>query len=277
MRRARPDRFAGEAVLERLLARARAEAWRKRAIGERIGAIGLALVGTPYVAATLEGGGGREVCSVNLRGLDCVTFVETALGVARMLKGGGRTPRALLEQVRFTRYRAGRVRGYASRLHYTSDWLADNARKRVVRLVTCELPGAARWEKRVSFMSTHPAAYPALAADPALVQALARIEGRLSGRPMVYLPKDRVADVQPSLMTGDIVGITTSIEGLDCAHAGLCYRDEQGRVRLLHASTTTQEVTLDDELTAYLARVRTHTGIIVARPLDPTRRRVGRR
>jgi hypothetical protein len=266
------DAFSGRKVFERLLALAREHGWRKLPIGERIGAIGIALLHTPYVAATLEVGNDREVCSVDLDGLDCVTFFETALCFARMLKGGGRTPRALLGQVRFTRYRAGRLIGYASRLHYTSDWFADNARKRVVRLVSRELPGAARLEKRVNFMSTHPAAYPPLAADPTLVQAIARIEDRINAQPLVYVPKDRVIDAQAFLMTGDIVGITTSIEGLDCAHAGLCYRDEQGRVRLLHASTTAREVTLDDELTAYLARVPTHTGVVVARPLEPTRR-----
>ena len=267
------DAFSGREVFERLLARARAQAWRTLPIGERIGAIGLALLDTPYVAATLEAGDGREVCSVNLHALDCVTFFETAVGVARMLKAGGRTPRALLEQVRFMRYRAGRLDGYVSRLHYTTDWFADNARKRVVRLVTRVLPGAARLEKRVNFMSTHPAAYPPLAADPALTRTMARIEDRLTRRPMIYVPKDRVVDAQRFLMTGDIVGFTTSIEGLDCAHTGLCYRDEHGRLRLLHASTTARKVTLDDDLTAYLARVPSHTGIIVARPLEPARER----
>jgi hypothetical protein len=264
------DAFSGREVFDRLLAQAREREWRKLAIGERIGATGIALLGTPYVAATLEVGD-REVCSVDLGAMDCVTFFETAVCFARMLKGGARTPRALLEQVRFTRYRAGRLDGYASRLHYTSDWFADNARKGVVRVVTGELPGAARLEERVNFMSTHPAAYPALAADPTLVRTIARVEDRINGRPMVYVPKDRVVDAQSSLMTGDIVGITTSIDGLDCAHTGLCYRDGQGRVRLLHASTTAREVTLDDELTAYLARVPTHTGVMVARPLEPRR------
>jgi hypothetical protein len=269
--RATLDSFSGGEVFERLLALARAQAWRKLPIGERIGAIGLALLHTPYVAATLEAGDDREVCAVDLHGVDCVTFFETALCFARMLTVGGRTPRALLEQVRFTRYRAGRLNGYASRLHYTSDWFADNARKRVIRVVTRELPGAARLDKPINFMSTHPAAYPPLAADPTLVRTIARIEDRINGRRMVYLPKDRVAGAQSFLMTGDIVGITTSIAGLDCAHTGLCYRDEQGTVRLLHASTTAGKVTLDDELAAYLARVPTHTGVMVARPQELAR------
>jgi len=53
-----------------------------------------------------------------------------------------------------------------------------------------------------------------------------------------------------------------------CAHAGFCYRDEGGTVRLLHASTTQKAVILDEELATYLARVPTHTGIMVARPLE---------
>ena len=79
-----------------------------------------------------------------------------------------------------------------------------------------------------------------------------------------------MAAAQPLLMTGDIVGVTTAIEGLDCAHAGLCYRDQAGRLRLLHASTTRRAVILDEELATYLGRVSTHTGIMVARPLEVT-------
>ena len=84
------------------------------------------------------------------------------------------------------------------------------------------------------------------------------------------MPKVKVADAQPLLMTGDIVGITTTIDGLDCGHAGCCYRDERGVLRLLHASTTQNAVILDDDLATYLARVSTHTGIMVARPLEVT-------
>ena len=78
----------------------------------------------------------------------------------------------------------------------------------------------------------------------------------------------RSAAAQPLLKTGDIVGVTTSIDGLDCAHAGLCKRDASGVLRLLHGSTTQKAVILDAELATYLGRVSTHTGIMVARPLE---------
>ena len=265
-----PNVFTGLEAFEQLLRLARGRAWSDLPIGERICAIGMALRQTPYVAATLELYEDREVCSVNLRGLDCVTFFESALAFARMLRRGGRTPEALLAEATFTRYRGGQLTDYASRLHYMSDWFFDNEHKRVVRLITRELPGAARFTRRVSFMSTHPETYRQLKANPDLVRKIAGIEARINAREMEYVPKETVADAQPRLMTGDIVGITTTIDGLDCAHAGLCYRDQGGVPRLLHASTTRKAVILDDDLATYLARVSTHTGIMVARPLEVT-------
>ncbi len=265
----------GRETFDRLVTQAREHRWAERPIGERSGAIGMALRDTPYVDGTLELYEDREVCSVNLRGLDCVTFFESTLAFARMLGRGEHTPEALLAEVTFTRYRRGQLTDYASRLHYMSDWFVDNEDKRVVRLITRELPGSARFTKRVSFMSAHPEAYRQLKANPALVRKIARVEADINAREMHYLPKEKIAAARPLLMTGDIIGITTTIDGLDCAHAGLCYRETAGTLRLLHASTTRKAVTLDEDLATYLAGVSTHTGIMVARPLEATERPPG--
>jgi len=263
-----PSAVTGQEAFERLLAQAREWRWIDRPIGERIGAIGMALRQTPYADGTLELFEDREVCSVNLLGLDCVTFFENALAFSRMLRRGGSTPEALLTEITFTRYRHGQLTDYASRLHYMSDWFFDNENKRVVRLITRELPGAARFTKRVGFMSAHPEAYRQLKTNVTMVRKIARIEADINARTMHYLPKEKVATAGASLMTGDIVGITTTIDGLDCSHAGLCYRDADGVLRLLHASTTSRTVVLDEDLATYLASVATHTGVIVARPLE---------
>jgi len=262
--------FEGRDVFDRLVAQSRERRWSELPIGERIGAIGMALRQTPYVASTLELYDDREVCSVDFRGLDCVTFFELALAFARILKRGERTPDALLAEVTFLRYRGGQLTDYASRLHYLSDWFADNQAKRVVRLITPELPGAERFTRRVSFMSTHPGAYRQLKASPEQLAKITRREAEINARVTYYLPKEKVAAAQRLLMTGDIVGVTTSIEGLDCAHSGVCYRDEAGIPRLLHASTTRNAVVLDEDLATYVASVRTHSGIMVARPLEAT-------
>src|SRR5437867_2951788 len=122
--RAGSDVVDGQDVFERLVRQATELGWSARAIGERMGLVGLALLHTPYVDGTLERYEDREVCSVDFRGLDCVTFYENALAFARMLRRDGRTPAALLSEVTFTRYRGGRLTDYASRLHYTVDWFA---------------------------------------------------------------------------------------------------------------------------------------------------------
>jgi hypothetical protein len=56
-------------------------------ISELITEIGLSFLGTPYVAATLENGL-EEKLVINLRELDCTTFVENCLALARTVKLG---------------------------------------------------------------------------------------------------------------------------------------------------------------------------------------------
>lgn len=260
--------FTGREVFDRLMKLARDNDWRRLPIGERMGAVGMALRETPYVGATLELYEDREVCSVNLLGLDCVTFFEVALGFSRMLAKGGSTPQDLLDQITLSRYRDARIDDYTSRLHYTTDWFFDNQAKGIVRVITQELPGAERFRETIDFMSTHPDAYKQLKANPQLVGRIAEIEKRINDRHMTYVPKEKAAAVEPKLQTGDIVGVTTKIKGIDCAHTGMCYRDQNGALRFLHASLTEKKVILDRTLSEYLASVTKHTGIMIARPLE---------
>lgn len=260
--------FRGRQVFDRLMNEARAGRWDRLQIGERMGAIGMALRETPYVGSTLELYEDKEVCSVDLLGLDCVTFFEIALGFARMLRDGGDSPGDLLAQIEVSRYGGGEIGDYTSRLHYTSDWFHDNEAKGIVRVITQELPGAERFTHTINFMSTHPDAYKQLKANPALVAKIREIEDRLNARRMTYVPKAKVAAIEPRLKTGDIIGITTTIKGIDCSHTGMCYRDDKGVLRLLHASLTQKKVILDTTLHEYLASVTKHTGVMVARPIE---------
>jgi hypothetical protein len=262
-----PEAFSGREKFDQLLKVADEREWRKLPIGQLVAEIGLELRGIPYVSNTLELSDEKEFCSINLLGLDCVTFFESALAFARMLKKGERTPEAMMAQVRHTRYRNGRVGDYTSRLHYTTDWFYNNEEKRVVKVVTRELPGATRFTQKINFMSTHPDAYRQLKANPKLVPAVVETERLINRRKMYYVPKEKVAAAEAKLQTGDILGITTKIAGIDCAHTGLCYRDKNGTLRFLHASQTKKVVMLDEELSVYLAGVSKHTGIMVARPV----------
>lgn len=234
--------------------------------GELVGTIGLKFLGTPYVGGTLEGE--TEVCRVDLTKLDCVTFFETALAAARILDGRSDLDIATIrEYVTETRYRGGTIDGYTSRLHYFVEWVSDNQRRGIVEDITRTLPGSVQDTRRIDFMSSHRSAYKPLAADDEAYARIVEIEAQINGRERWMLPKDRVAKASEVLRTGDIVGITTSIGGLDVSHTGLVYVDDTGAVRLLHASLTKKKVILDGSLSEYLAGNRKQTGIIVARPV----------
>ena len=252
--------------LEQLIATAHIQRWDTLAIGERVGRFGRALEGVPYVAGTLEGPG-PELCRVTTDGFDCVTFMELALDLARTVRIGHEpTAGDVTDAIAFTRYRGGRLDGYTSRLHYTSEWIADNIAKGVLEDVTPSL-GGVRFPLQVGFMSAHPQSYPALSADSALVDSMRRIERRINTTRRTHVPRDRVAAIEPKLRTGDLVAITTSTTGLDYAHTGIIIRDGNG-ARLLHASSKNGRVTLDDRIGAYLARApRSFTGITVLRPI----------
>ncbi len=260
------ERFQGQAVLDRISAKVKAENWAALPIGERMGRVGLELVGTPYVAFTLETDEPMEYCTVDLEGLDCVTFFESTLDMARVIPQG-LTRERLLYAVRQTRYRDGRLGDYTTRLHYTMEWIEDNARKGIVKELTPELPGAEPFTQKVGFMSAHPNSYKQLKANPSLVPAIARMEARLNAVPKTYVPRERVAAVEPLLQTGDIVGLCASQVGIDIAHTGLAYRDGDGVLRFFDATNAPgrNDVKLGVRLSERLDP-KHHTGIVVARP-----------
>lgn len=253
----------GRAVFDQLLAQSDREGWATLPLGECVGRVGLALVGTPYVGGTLERADGKEVCTLNLEGLDCVTLFETSLDFARMLAKRGRSPEELAACIEETRYRGGRRAGNLSRLHYTLDWFGDNARKGIVRILTPSLPGAEPWDKKLSFMSDHPASYPALRHSD--LEALRHIEREASGHGFWIVPVDAVKGIEDSLQTGDIVGWATSVKGLDIAHTGLILRDEKGP-RFLHASSRAGKVVLDARVSE-CGTGKNIIGFVAARPL----------
>lgn len=245
-------RFAAQEKLER------------KSVGDRVAAVGTFFLGTPYVAYTLEAPG-PERLQVNLHGLDCTTLVENALALARLVvssKQDFETYKRILTELR---YRHGKLDGYPSRLHYASDWLTDNERKGFVRLV--KSPQMEIFKPNVSYMSTHPTAYAALKADSLLLPQIAAQELEVNRLSFQYLPKTSVSDKTPCVHNGDILAIATTFPGLDFAHLGIAVR-KNGKLYMLHASSTGKKVQMTETpLATYLAGIKKHSGIVVARPL----------
>jgi hypothetical protein len=265
------DNFIGDAVFDRIINKADHEDWKGLPIGELMGKIALELKDTPYVANTLEISLEKEMCSVNLKGLDCVTFFETTLDLARMLKKGKKTPRALLQEVSYTRYRGGKVKDYTSRLHYTTDWFYDNEKKHVVKILS-DLPGAEVFEQKVGYMSSHPEKYRQLAAHSELISVLKTQEDAINGRTLKYVPMAKLSGVEHLLQTGDIVGVATSATGFDIAHTGIIYKDSQGVAHFMDASSdkSKMQVTIETgPISKSLTWSKGLIGAMFARPLEP--------
>ena len=261
---------ATRATVDSLIAQAYANGWQSLAVGERVGHFAQSLTGAPYLDGTLEAPG-PEACRITTLGYDCVTFMETCLNLGRVVRPTGARPGAsdLEAAITKTRYRKGKVEGYASRLHYTSEWIADNVAKGVVEDVTVGLGGIAL-PLKLDFMSTHPQSYPALRSDPALVAAIREIEKRATRIPRLFVPRERVASIENRLRTGDLVAIATTIKGLDYSHTGIVVRDEAGVARFVHASSKNGRVMMDGRISDYLARgPQSNAGITVVRPKEP--------
>jgi hypothetical protein len=264
--------FQGEDVFARLLKRSLAEKWDQLPIGQCMTRVAMELQGTPYVGFTLELDKDHEICSVNLKGLDCVTFFEDTLDFSRMLKMGGRTPEAMLEQVTLTRYRGGKLGDFTTRLHYTTDWMYDNEKKGVVEVLAPQLPGAAKFTQRVGIMSEKPKNYRQLVAHPELVPVIQKYEEEINARDTMYVPMDKLASAQPLLKTGDIVGVSTTESGIDIAHTGLVIADEGGMLHFMDASSAKRnmKVTLEKgPISKAFNWSPKLTGAVFARPVEP--------
>lgn len=236
--------------------------------------VGEQAIGTPYEAFTLEAylrAGGSparaEPLTLSLTRFDCVTLVESCLALARLARAGGEPSwEAFGQEMERLRYRDGERAGYLSRLHYFSEWIADNARRGALRDLGPELGGVTD-RRPLRFMSEHRDSYPALAV-PAVHAALQEHERTLDRQPRWVVPTERIPAVADRIRTGDVLAFATAIDGLDVTHSALAYRDGDGVLRVLHAplSGGVVEVTRST-LPEYVQAIRRSTGILVARPV----------
>lgn len=243
-------------------------------LGRAAARVGELAAGTPYEPGTLEaylGAAGAspalEPLTLSLTRFDCVTLVEACLAVSRSAGTAGEPSwDAFGREVERMRYRGGTRQGYASRLHYFSEWIADGEARGLVRDLGAEL-GGVEDSRPLRFMTGHRASYPALADDGAFAE-IAAMERRLDGRPRWVVPAGRIAEVSDRLDPGDVLAFATDIDGLDVSHAAFAHRDGAGTLRVLHAplSGGVVEVTRST-LPEYVAAIRRATGILVARPL----------
>jgi hypothetical protein len=257
---------ADDRIAERILRTLGPEIPPSAAMGGIVLTVAKQFLGSPYRAGTLEAEG-PERLRMNLRGFDCVTLVESSLSIARCLAGGKRSTGDVRAELTRIRYRGGILNGYGSRLHYFSDWIADNEQKGTVKDITGELGGISG-RKTIDFMSSHAEAYPRLA-DPVVLDAVKERERVLSARPTSVLPLRLLPAATQNMEDGDIVGIAASKAGLDIVHTGIITM-LKGSAHFLHAPLSGGVVIVSGKPLAEMLRSNpSQTGIVVARPLHP--------
>jgi hypothetical protein len=238
-----------------------------RPINEIIIEIAKSFIGADYAAGTLETPG-EEKLLINLQTLDCVTFYENSLSLARCRKKNLTTFEDFKKELQFIRYRSGIIDKYPSRLHYTSDYFYDNENKGVLKDITKEL-GGIRYKKKINFMSAHANSYLQLRENPEFVKTIAAQEAEINKRAIYHIPKSNVRIIASRIKDGDILGITTTIKGLDCSHTGIAIR-QNGKLHMIHVPVPGSKVQITDiPLSEYLMKIKKDAGIIVARALEP--------
>lgn len=233
-------------------------------LNEIIVEIGKSFIGTDYVAHTLEKGD-KESVVINLEGLDCYTFFESTLALSLCIKSRQTTFNDYLKQIENLRYRGGKMKDYPSRLHYFSDWLYDVDKRGIGKNITKEI-GGELIKKKINFMSTHVDSYKRLKENPKFVSEIAETEKEITKRDYYWIPQPKIASVEEKINSGDIIGITTSVEGLDIAHTGIAVRMDDGRIHFMHAPIVGTKVQITEKpLADYIAGNKKQNGIMVFR------------
>lgn len=208
-------------------------------------------IGVPYVAKTLEVNDNEQLI-INLRQLDCTTFVENVMAAYLCIKTNKLTFNDFAYYLRQVRYADGNV-SYPTRLHYFSEWIDQNTRKQYV----CELqqpnpPFTSMQQININYMSTHTSLYPMLVKHPEMISDIKTLEKMSSGKHRRYIPKETIRNnalFRSTIHNGDIIAITTKKKGLDTSHIGFAVWHKDG-LHLLNASQIHKKV-VEEPMTLY--------------------------
>lgn len=226
--------------------------------------IAKSFMGQPYKAATLEGNS-KEQLVCNLRDFDCSTFVESVTAMTLVKHSQNPSYEKYNTQLKNLRYRSGEINGYASRLHYFREWIIQAETNQIGQDVTKNI-GGIKQKKSINFMTSNRELYPKLQDEASYLQ-VKNNQKLINEYDFFYIPKWKLEkiEVENQIQDGDIIAITSNVDGLDYNHEGFAIR-QNGRLHLLHASYELKKVIISKEpLVDYLNRINKHSGISVFR------------
>ena len=97
-------------------------------------------LGSSYQAGLLDQGS-QETLIASLTQFDCVLFIETVLALVRGIAVEDYTYATFTDHLINQRYRHGKMDNYCDRLHYFSEWIADNQQRGNLVNLTSTLGG----------------------------------------------------------------------------------------------------------------------------------------
>ena len=223
-------------------------------------------IGAPYAGGTLDKNK-YEKLVLNLREFDCVTYIENVIALSNIVEAGNLSYANFAEELQRIRYRDSRLTDYASRLHYTTEWVDNNIVKRVLEPLPWQSENVID-KKRIDFMSTHRSAYNALKDDDSMLQKIAEVERGINRKGgYFYLPKEKIEANKDKIPHLAMIAFTTSIKGLDTTHTGFAYK-KGDKLTFIHASSLKNKVVIDEKsLHDYCESQKRCTGIIIMKVL----------
>ena len=245
------------------------EAKTQRGKENRMMYFGQKFLGLPYVGHTLEKGD-KEHLIVNLRELDCTTYIETVLALTLCDRDDKRTFDDYCDNLQKIRYRHGKMMDYTSRLHYFTWWGDDNVTLGLVRDIgITDAPFTAVQTIHINYMSAHPQLYKQLKNHPEFVPVIKAYEDETNGKQYPYIPKQNLKWTASTALgmvhDGDIVAMLTDKDGLDTRHIAIAFWQD-GKLHLMHASSLYKKVLMSKEtFYEYEMKQPKHTGIRVWR------------
>lgn len=222
----------------------------------------------PYVAHTLEPND-KERLIVNLRELDCTTFVETVTALTLCVRSHRTTFEDYCRVLQKIRYWQGRPPQYVRRLHYFTSWIEDNTTMDFVREIQGPNPPfTAVQTVQAHYMTQHPDKFRMLTVNPQDIPMIREMEQRIEGKKYRYIPQQQLYNnrlLRNTVHDGDIIVIITNKEGLDTQHLGIAAWHSDG-LHLLNASSIHHKV-IEEPMTLrqYLFKHPSMPGIRIVR------------
>lgn len=222
--------------------------------------------GVPYGSGGKGSRKGQTL--VNLKEMDCLTYVENLLALYITRSMVARNPgvfdstqvlQLFARNLNFIRYDRGINCEWEDRLFYFTGAMAQLATFGIVEDVSA-IAGEP-YTKRIHYVSSHRSSYPGIRNW----QQVLELERWLSGLRRFWYPTWALDRYVPIAQDGDIIAFATTADGLDISHVGFVLKDADGTLWLNHSSSIRKQIECRMDLCGYLQHQTRVNGIFVYR------------